>query len=79
MGQERRRMRKKKSYRFSSYPIHFRKFQKNSIKVQKTKKKHHSSFIPSQNGTGEPENEKKNKHSEPIPTQPGLENFKKKV
>ena len=58
-GWERQRMGKKKiSFHVHSNPIRFRKFQKNSIKIQKIKK-HHSSFISSQKSMGEAENEKK--------------------
>ena len=41
-----------------SYPTRNRKFQKNSKKIQKIRKHHHS-FFPSQNRTGKAEKERK--------------------
>ena len=54
-----------------------REFQKNSKKIQKIKK-HHYGFFPSQNETGEAENERKRKFSfRTIPTGPVIGNSKK--
>ena len=59
---------KKISFWVRSNPTRSRKFQKNSIKIQKTKK-HHSNFISSQNEMGKVEYGKK-KFSFPVRSYP---------
>ena len=74
MGKAKKEMKKK--IRSKSIPTtQIRKFQKNSIKIQKIIK-HHSRFFSNQNGTGKAKKEKKKKknRSESVTTQPGLEN-----
>ena len=60
-----------------------RKFQKNSKKIQKFRKHHHS-FFSSQNRSGKAEKERKKKKNRSdgflwVPTRPGIENSKKIV
>ena len=68
---------KKKSFRWVSLPDPEQKTsKKNSRKIQKIRKHHHS-FFPSQNRLGKVEKEgKKKKSFRFAPTQPGIENIK---
>ena len=59
-----------------SYPTRNKKFQKNSKKIQKIRKHHHS-FFSSQNRMGKAEKERKKKSFLRVSTQLGIENFKK--
>ena len=61
-----------------SYPTRNRKFQKNSIKILKIRKHHHS-FFSSQNRQGKAKKERENQKKKSfqwVPTQPGIENSK---
>ena len=58
-----------------SYPTRNRKFLKNSKKIQKIRKYHHS-FYSRQNRFGQPEKKKK-KTFRCVPSRPVIENFKK--
>ena len=61
----------------SSYRTCYKKFQKNSKKIQKIKKRHYSFFL-SQNKLGKEDKEWKWKLLFlSVPTWPGIENFKK--
>ena len=62
IGWKRMRKRKNKNYRsvpFRSYPMRNIKFQKNSQKIQKKKKKNHYGAISSQNRLEKAEKERK--------------------
>ena len=59
-----------------SYPTRNRKFQKNSKKIQKIRKHHHS-FFSSQNRLRKAEKERKKKSFGCVPTQPVIKIPKK--
>ena len=60
----------------NSYPTRNRKFKRNSKKIQKIRKHHHS-FFQSQNRLEKAEKERKKKSFGCVPTLLGIENSKK--